>query len=306
MDQLAGELIELLAAQDDVVSLRQASRFLSRSAIRHRLGSGRWQRVHPLVFVARAGPVTERQRWWLAVLAVGAGQPAYLAGLSALQAHGLRGVASDDIHVLVTKDRRGGRPPAGVTVHRTGLLAKDDVWRGRPPRTRPARSMVNAACWARSDREASLIIATCFQQRIVNLPAVAAVLDRMPNVGRHGLIRAIAQDAAGGATSLGELDFLRALSDAGLPKPVCQSPRRDAAGRLRYRDFAYEEYALFIEIDGAHHLNPVEAWHDMERANNLWRPAERVLRFPAWLVRERPQEVAAAVRAALLDAGWCP
>jgi hypothetical protein len=42
----------------------------------------------------------------------------------------------------------------------------------------------------------------------------------------------------------------------------------------------------------------------MKRQNDLWVAGDRVLRFPAWLVRRRPAEVAAQVRAALVAAGW--
>ena len=58
-------------------------------------------------------------------------------------------------------------------------------------------------------------------------------------------------------------------------------------------------------MDGAHHLNPLEAWDDMARQNALWTRGDRVLRFPAWMVRDRPATVAAQVRDALRAAGWC-
>ena len=44
----------------------------------------------------------------------------------------------------------------------------------------------------------------------------------------------------------------------------------------------------------------------MRRQNELWIPGDRVLRFPAWVVRERPSDVLAQVRAALIAAGWQP
>jgi very-short-patch-repair endonuclease len=59
-----------------------------------------------------------------------------------------------------------------------------------------------------------------------------------------------------------------------------------------------------VEIDGAQHLEVRAAWADMKRQNDLWITGVRVLRFPAWLVRTRPAEVLAQVRAALIAAGW--
>jgi len=80
-----------------------------------------------------------------------------------------------------------------------------------PPRstcTSPARALVDAAQWARSDDAARTIIAACFQQRLVGLAEVTEVLDRTPNLRRHALIAATVADAVGGAHSLGELAFL--------------------------------------------------------------------------------------------------
>jgi hypothetical protein len=43
---------------------------------------------------------------------------------------------------------------------------------------------------------------------------------------------------------------------------------------------------------------------DMLRQNQVWIAGDRVLRFPAWLIRARPAEVADQLRAALAAAGW--
>jgi len=80
----------------------------------------------------------------------------------------------------------------------------------------------------------------------------------------------------------------------------------DARGFERYLDAYWEEWKLHVEIDGSHHMNVEHWWADMSRQNNLWIPGERVLRFPAWLVRERPLEVIAQIRTALIAAGWVP
>ncbi|MEU5526082.1 hypothetical protein ABZ744_03985 [Micromonospora chersina] len=38
--------------------------------------------------------------------------------------------------------------------------------------------------------------------------------------------------------------------------------------------------------------------------NDVWTTGDRILRFPAWLVRAHPDEVAATLRRALHAAGW--
>ena len=52
---------------------------------------------------------------------------------------------------------------------------------------------------------------------------------------------------------------------------------------------------MHVEIDGEQHDEPRARWADMKRQNNLWVAGDRVLRFPAWLVRRHPAEVAAQV-----------
>jgi very-short-patch-repair endonuclease len=296
---------DLVEYQDGVVSVRQALRFVSRGVIRSAVESGRWQRVHRGVLVTHSGQLTADQRLWVASLAAGNGEPAPLGGLSALRAHGLRGFEPAAIAVLLPAHREHRTPPPGVVVHRTTTLSARDVYRpGRPPRTRPARSIVDAAAWARTDREAKGIIAASFQQRIVRLGDMMDALARAPRARRRQLTTRTARDAAAGATSLGELDLLDVIRRAGLPEPKRQHPRRDAAGRRRYLDFYYPEWGIHIEVDGAHHLNPLEAWDDMARQNALWTRGDRVLRFPAWMVRDRPETVAAQIRDALRAAGW--
>ena len=82
----------------------------------------------------------------------------------------------------------------------------------------------------------------------------------------------------------------------------------DRLGRFpgRYLDALFDEWQVHVEIDGAQHMDVRQWWADMKRQNDLWVPGGRVLRFPSWAVRHRPDEVAAQVRAALIAAGWRP
>ena len=110
----------------------------------------------------------------------------------------------------------------------------------------------------------------------------------MPRVHRRGLIEEAVADARGGAHSLPEARFLRLCRDAGLPASACQVRRVDSSGRRRYLDACFDEWQVHVEIDGGHHMDVRQWWADMKRQNDLWIPGGRVLRFPAWAVRERP------------------
>jgi hypothetical protein len=299
----AGELDWLLFRQNGVISRRQALRLLSEKRLRHLVASGRWRAAHRGVLLAHTGPITQDQRVWIAILAVG---PSYLGGVAALRRFGLRGVRSRTIDVLLPASRRTARPPAGVVVHRTRALPRQDRRPGNPPHTMPARSVVDAAQWAGSDDEARLIVAAAFQQRLVAGTDVDEVLARMPVARRRRLILHTAHDAVGGSHALGELDLLTLCRKAGLPLPSRQVVRTDRRGRRRYLDAYWEQWRLHVEIDGAHHMEVGQWWDDMQRQNALWVAGDRVLRFPAWLLRERPDEVIAQLRAAFIAAGWRP
>ncbi|MDO3701588.1 DUF559 domain-containing protein [Micromonospora sp. C28SCA-DRY-2] len=299
----ADELTWLLFRQDDVISLSQALRHLSRKAIRHRVATGRWRQVHRAVFVTHNGPVNADQFRWAAVLA--AGPSAVLGGLTAAQAGGLRGFPHRIVHVLLPATCRRGPLPPGVVAHRTTRLPSEDVHAaGQPRRTMPARSIADAAQWAATDDEARSIVAAAFQQRLVGGDELHLVVERLPRIRRRRLILDTATDAAGGAHSLSELDFLRLVRRAGLPEPTRQQVRRDSAGRRRYLDAYFEEWRVHVEIDGGQHLDPAHAWADMRRQNAVWTEGDRMLRFPAWAVRARPHDVIDQLRSALRAAGW--
>jgi very-short-patch-repair endonuclease len=303
--ELSVAFCRLLTIQRGVVSAQQATKHLSRSSMRHLLSSGRWRRVHREVLIAHNGSLTDAQRLWVASLAVGDGRPALLAGRTALAVFGLKGFPPDAVHVLLDAARQDRNPPPGVVVHRTRTLTVDDMYRnGRLPCTTVARSVIDAASWARSDDEARTVIAMAFQQQMTSLADVQRVLERLPRAKRRQLVLRTSADAAGGAHSLGELDALRIIRAAGLPTPTSQHVRRDSAGRRRYLDLYWKAWRLHVEIDGAHHLDPRQAWMDADRQNQVWIDGERVLRFPAWVVRTQPAKVVEDIRRALVAAGW--
>ena len=296
----ADDLTWLLFRQDMVISRRQALRVMGQNALRHRVTSGRWRRVHRGVFVAHNGPITTRQRWWAAVLGAAAGGRAYLAGMSALQSAGLDRLGDRTVHVIIPAGQRDSNPPPGVVVHRSTLLPDADLHDvGLPPATTPARSVVDAAQWAASDTMARTVVAAAFQHRMVTESQLRAVLERMPTVRRHRLIGRTVVEAAGGAHSLPELEFLALCRRARLPEPSCQVSRCDTTGRRRYLDAYFDEAGVHVEIDGAQHVDVEQWWQDMRRQNDIWVRGDRVLRFPAWAIRHDPATVLAQLRAAL-------
>ncbi len=296
----------LLYQQEGIISRRQARGWLSAGAIRHRLGTGAWRQVHWGVYLTvGVSQLGDKQRRMIASLSAGTGRPAPLGGRSALQVLGLRGFRSDPVHVLLPGRLRDHDPPPFAIVHRTRLFRPDELHRTTvPPCTVAGRAVVDAAQWAGSDHEAATVLTAAFQQRLVRIDDVTAALARQPRAQRRNLVADVAQDAAGGAHSLPEVEYLRLCRRSGLPRPNCQVIRADAGGWRRYLDAYFDEYGVHVEIDGGHHIEAGTWWADMKRQNELWVAGDRVLRFPAWVVRARPAEVAAQTRAALIAAGW--
>jgi hypothetical protein len=303
----AGDWEWLLFRQHGVVSRRQALRFVSAKVVERNVEYGRWQRAHRGVYLTHNGPPTDRQRLWVASLAVGGARPAFLGGLTALQAQGLRRISSDTIHVLLPAVSQERNPPTGVRVHRTTHLPPEDCYRAAdPPCTYAARAVVDAAQWARSDNEARTIIAAAFQQRLVFGGQIHQVLDRMPVVRRRALVGRTAGDAREGSETITELDLVGLCRAGGLPLPNRQVVRTDASGRKRYLDAFFDEWRIRVEIDGAHHMAVDQWWSDMRRHNDLSVQGEVLLRFPAFEVRDHPRAVVEVLRRALIAAGWRP
>jgi hypothetical protein len=305
----AGGLDWLLFEQSSVLSWGQAVAVLSPGKVRHLLAVGRWRRWCRGVLVAHPGELTRSQQLWVAVLSVGT--DAVLAGLSAAAESGLRGFRREPIDVLVreghstsTARRRLAPGMPGVRVHRARALPPDQVQAARPTRTTTARSLVDAAGWARTDDEARSVIAAGCQQRLVLPEEIVKVLEELPRARRRTLVLETVRDAQGGAEALSEIDFVRLCRRYALPRPDLQEQRRDAGGRVRYLDAYWRRWRLHVEVDGAHHMD-VRHWEaDMRRQNEVWIGGDRVLRFSAWQVRHRPVEVAEQLRRALAAAGW--
>jgi very-short-patch-repair endonuclease len=302
----------LIFEQCGVLTWRQAVAELSPAKVRHLLATGRWRRVTRSVLVTQTGQFTRDQQWWVAVLAAGDG--AVLAGVAAARAGGLRGQSRRDVvDVLVPYARRAAdllrRLPLGlpaVRVRRTRHLPDADLQRGRPDRTTMARSVIDAAQWARSDDEACTVIAAACQQRRVTPDELRKVVERMPRARRRPLIIATMADVEGGAEALSEIDFVRLCRRHRLPAPDLQERRVDASGRVRYLDARWRRWRLHVEVDGAHHMEARHWAADLRRQNEIWIAGDRILRFAAFDLRQRSEYVVAQLRAALEAAGWQP
>ncbi len=287
---------DLLTSQEAVATRQQLALLgVTSDDIRNQVQAHRWTAIGRRVVVLQSGPLTIGQQRWVAVLQQVPG--AALAGVTAAQADGLRWLSPEQLHVIVPIGSRIVRSP-GVIVHasRTFSGRADQHPVRLPPRTRIARSVIDAATWTASDRRACGVLCAAVQQRLTTADAMLVALHAAGRVGRRHLIRLTLWDIEGGAGSLAEIDMGGLAREAGLWRPIRQSVRVDAYGRRRYMDTDFGTFD--VEVDGAVHLLPDSYWDDMQRQNELTLGGARILRFPTVAIRLEPDKVVAQLRRA--------
>ncbi|MGH3768305.1 MAG: DUF559 domain-containing protein [Pseudonocardiaceae bacterium] len=258
-----------------------------------RIAAGRWERLHPGVYLAADHPYTDEVRLRAAVL--WAGKDAVAHGASAAWWHDLDTSLPATVEVTVRRDRNPGTQP-GVVVRRRDLpypdlIAVRDLWVTDVPLT------VLEAAVALGPLGAELLDGAL--QRRVKFPAVYRAHCR--NQGRKGSATAsrLLAVAADRAASQAERLLVRLLRSAGI-----------TGWELGYRvedcviDMAFPLQHVAIEVDGwAWHINADRFVGDRRRQNTLVNLHWTVLRFTWHDLVARPEDVVAEIRAALARNG---
>ncbi|EAP99914.1 hypothetical protein JNB_07084 [Janibacter sp. HTCC2649] len=276
----------LAAEHDDVVHRADLRRLgVGKAEVRSEVRAGRWFTHGRHTVALAAGELSPRADLWRAVWESGSG--AALDGSAALLAAGLRGFVPQVIDVSQPRNNRHHLVP-GVRLHRRTTMPAEGG--SGLPRVRPEHAVVHAALWARSDREAALVLCLVVQQRLTTpIRLLEAWRGARKTGSRIPFLTEVVIDICDGAQALGELDFARLCREVGLPPPTRQCVRHGADGRV-YLDTCWEEVGLAVEIDGGHHqwaLNPVD---DALRQNDLVIGGDVMLRIPLLglrLARER-------------------
>ena len=289
----------LVETQDHVLTRAQLLSFgHSPGHLAAQVAAKRWRALTSTLYVLHNGPLTQRQQWWAASLAVGP-----LAGRTALQAWGIKGWQSAYVEVLVP---RGARPelPDGVAikVHESRRLTSEDVAHRDPPRTRLERSAIDAAAWTKDPRAACGLLAAVVQQRRTNASRLSAELKAAGHVRHVSLLHSVLQDIDGGAQALSEVDLAKVCARAGLELVERQVVRRGADGKRRYVDARVRSRetgrSVLVEVDGALHLLVASYWEDMHRGNELVIGGSPVLRFASIALKLEPEVVIDQLRRA--------
>lgn len=276
---------ELAEQQGGVASRRQLyAHGVTRGEVRGHVRAGRWQLIGDQSVCLHSGPMGDVGMMWAAVFQ--GGPRAHLDGASALIAGGLERFTWERIRVSVPRGARVRRT-ALFEIRQTRRWSSDDLVEFGLPRTRPAVAAVRAALWAKTDKQAALVMTMAVQQGLVTPEQLGVELLRVRRDRRRLHLHAIANDLLDGSRSLGEIDVVRECLRRGLPPPRQQVLRRDGANRY-YLDLYWPDYGLIVEIDGIHHTWATNVVGDALRQNRLALDGDTVLRLPLLGLRLEP------------------
>jgi len=286
-----------------VLTTRSAHAQFGSQYVRQKLESGRWQRVARGVLVTHNGPLTDAERDSIALAAAPPGSA--LAGLTALHLDGFEAPRSTTRFIVMPPGGRS-RQIKGVVAHWSSELTSLDVHpRCRPARTRPARSVVDAASWSGSPRRARWMTIAAIQQGLATPPQIRDALDRRGPCRHRGVIIESTYDAEGGRHSLPERDF--ALIWSALQLPPLEHQRAVAGRNGRYFLDAWCPYLGFgVEIHGIQHRDVANWDADVTRANEVVIRGRPHLTFTSYAIRHERIAVADQLQRMAATRDWAP
>lgn len=298
------------AAADGVLTRVDAVATHGRSHVDARLRARRWQRRLGSLIVTHNGPLDERQRLWVSLLAAPPGT--VVGGLSAAALDGFAGFPPETLTLVAPGASRNQRERIliacdwPVQVHWSTKLDGRDVRPGaNPPRTTVARSVVDAASERVAPARSRVLVLAAVQQRLATPASLWDALSRRGRCRNRAVIAESINDAAGGIESLPEDAYNRILVARGLPRPHRQTPVARPDGRY-YLDNDWPDLGVRAEIHGIPHL-AVQNWeHDLERQNDIAIGLGGLLVFSSWAVRNEPRRVGDQTESMLRRHGWSP
>ena len=219
---------------------------------------------------------------------------------TALAVWGLVPRDAGPVHVLVDQ-RRSGRGPSGVVVHRTSAV--EDV--RRRVRDLPVTSVDRAVVdsWGRPSGLSRAAIRgaaiTAVRERLCAPADLSYELARRPRLAGRAALSAVVQLLHDGCRS--ELEIwgcLQVLRGPGMPAFTLQR-RVEVGGRVYLLDAAYDEVKLAVEMDGAaYHGSSQQRERDIRRDALLATVGWQTLRFGYSRMTAAPDACRRDIRAA--------
>ena len=299
-------MLALAGEQEGALSRRQLVRLgIDDAQIARELAARRWSpSALPGVYLRGAGSaVGYPTRCWAGLLYAGEG--AVLSHATAAWWWSMRDNAPDEVHVTVPVQRRV-RPQKGLRIHYAVHLADTRHPTLDPPRTRVEDTVLDLADLPGSKpaEVIDLVLRAC-QRRLTTADRLTAHLDRRLKIRHRALLTDLLADVVAGVLSALERRYFRGVERGHQLPRGTRNRAEGRAGRRRYRDVRYDEYALVVELDGAAYHPAELREHDQMRDNELLVTEEvRTLRFGWRAVTATPCAVAGQVAAVLARGGW--
>ncbi len=288
------ELADLILAQDGMVARRQLNEYgVSWMRVRNEIAARRWVERTPRVISTFTGELTPRQREWLAVLH--AGPRSMLTNLSAAGRQGLTGWERPWVSVMVD-DELSFEPVDGVDFFRS--RRPFDLLRSPRPGMPVCQVEPAVLLWAAYEattRAAHGVAAAVVQQRLSTASRMIEWIDQLRPLRRAKPLKRTLQLVEAGAHSGAEIEVGRLCRRFGIRPPDRQRLRRDRSGRVRYTDAEWDLLdgtTLVLEIDGAFHMDVLQAADDAKRSRRLTTRSRVVVRCTAYELAHESHEVA--------------
>jgi hypothetical protein len=302
--EIPPRLLELARAQAGVISRRQAlAAGMSSSAIKSKVATGRWQRIHPGVYATFTGLISRYAHMWAAVLSAGPG--AQLSHETAAELLRLTDRQSLLIHLKVPATRHIG-PFRGIVIHRSAYI--EQGWRfarGVPPHTFAEQTIIDLLDAAVNFDDAVGWVTRAFQRNLTSEGKLRQAVATRKRLRWRDRLDEVLPMAATGTHSPLEYRYDRDVERAhGLPPARKQVPFTKPDGTRGFRDRYYAEYGLVVELDGKRYHDGERRDDDRRRDNAVAATTGSTLRYDWGDVTRTQCGTAAQLYAALRRRGY--
>ncbi|MGH3165679.1 MAG: hypothetical protein ACRDN0_07270 [Trebonia sp.] len=279
-EDIPAGLLTVARYQSGVIARHQAIESgLSRSAIRSKIVTGRWQQIHRGVYATFTGSPDRGSLLWAAVLY--AGQGAVLSHETAAEVHELITRPASAIHITIPHARQV-HAVDGMTIHRSDRPAIAG-WRLPPwelPRTWVEDTILDLAEAEDDFDDVCALVTRAFAEKRTTKEAMVLILRQRQRQRWRREIGELIAAAADGTHSVLEFRYDRDVERAhGLPRSKRQVPFVKRDGRKGYRDRVYDEYHVVVELDGKQAHPQDRQWEDKRRDNDAAMDGQQSLRY---------------------------
>jgi hypothetical protein len=237
-----------LKVQSNVFSRRQAlNGGFSASAIDGRLRRGTWRVIFPGVYISASAGLTLRSQLWASVLYAARG--AVLSHETAAWLHGF-GSRPDQIHVTIPADRKV-QPQHGLRIHRSARVFAGAMRDERPPRTRPADTVLDLVNECDSFDDVYGWACRAISNGATDEVALLAAIERRNRLRwRTEITQIISAVHAGDESPLENAYTTNVERRHRLPASERQVPFTGENGKSGRRDRVYPDFKVIVELDG--------------------------------------------------------